>query len=198
MGRCFMHRSIKRPRARLSSLFQAKTCSTAKCDLLWLGEDSHGDAHCSFGYIKEVSDTCDENIMNHKNYDSKKSLPRIRAASLDDKRFTTLKPVFHHRPVQHRVWIVQEVATAKDVIVYCGNSSLPLGALYRFFALHKGSLIGLDKNWYNVYITCTPAWNMNTAHLDIHKSSMNLSVFEWWARFRAPEVTDWETRLLPS
>ena len=39
---------------------------------------------------------------------------------------------FMHRLYWYRLWIVQELILAKDIVVHCGNSSLPWDALMRY------------------------------------------------------------------
>jgi hypothetical protein len=127
--------------------FMAKIYATAHSDLLWLGEDAENRSEAAFSLVRRIVQLCDvhRDPNNHGNYDLE-ALQKATQSLVELEGLTLLDAVFALPLVWKRVWVVQEVAMARQVYICSGAHVLEWEAMRLFL---MGPILSLvpDERW---------------------------------------------------
>lgn len=107
--------------------------------LIWLGEDEGG--HCLKPLLKIVPTLTESNNKTP----SDDRIVKQKSAGYGDKHVLALSSMLR-RPWFRRIWIVQEVAMAREATIYCGNESLDWEKFHSVLKLDTGiNMVGVNN-----------------------------------------------------
>jgi hypothetical protein len=176
----------------------ANIYSMAVSDILWLGDDPTHEAETVFKFVQDIG-----NILGNFSADKWKERKTRRAAASAISKEATSSAVEHvlgERPVWERIWILQEIAVAQDISVYCGFCSMPWSSLDAFVTVEMMLKPRLMEHPDELPLFETasdlllPAFYIELARYDRSRSKA-VSILELWCRFNHLQATDYRDKI---
>lgn len=141
--------------------FMAKLYSHASRVIVWLGAEGNGSAELS-GTIKDVTDTISRLPSTSRRESSELISPYKNKQNVLQPQLVAL----FNRPWFRRVWVLQEVAAARHIVVKCGLAEL-LGSVFttgmRYLNTHA---LKVPTDIHNLCISVLEVmeWNISSSH----------------------------------
>lgn len=169
--------------------FMARIYSRAKCDVLWISNDPTDDARNAFSFVKDLSifaDHYNNESQSVRRLRSDKTIEQAFFALRRDQRSENLYKIFNFPLVWTRIWIVQEVAMAQNVIMQCGFHSLSADTMTKLCRVLLGRF---NSESGKIIQHCGPALRI-CSMFGASSSPECLSTLQTWARLSDMEAKD--------
>jgi len=160
--------------------FMAKIYSGALRDILWLGDDPDDDARHAFHFVTNIARKTFGLLDNVEAIG--RILQQVGTPPLAFKR------CFNDRPVWKRIWIVQEICVARQILLCCGKYFLAWESFAQLSSILSGPLNFLLKVKY--YVLCDSAFAIAEIRDDHSKNANSTSILALWHSLIYFEASD--------